>query len=200
MPQLGSYRCLMIFSQQNLHVFLAVVGTIGFVPRTSRLCHCEGRSGGEALHCTALHCTALHCTALHCTALHCFPCKPSWHLHLLKQNFAFVCCDLSLTCCGHNQSASARPIAELVKGSIKYPFILSAPSHPIPSHPIPSHPIPSRPCQLAFFAHDGQRRKSGEPFITHPVEVARILAGMVSNAWEAVWPCGWVLDSSRWAA
>ena len=133
MPQLGSYRCLMIFSQQNLHVFLAVVGTIGFVPRTSRLCHCEGRSGGEALHCTALHCTALHCTALHCTALHCFPCKPSWHLHLLKQNFAFVCCDLSLTCCGHNQSASARPIAELVKGSIKYPFILSAPSHPKPT-------------------------------------------------------------------
>lgn len=29
---------------------------------------------------------------------------------------------------------------------------------------------------LAFGAHQGQKRKSGEPFITHPVEVTRILA------------------------
>ena len=29
---------------------------------------------------------------------------------------------------------------------------------------------------LAFKAHDGQTRRSGEPFITHPVEVTRILA------------------------
>ncbi|KAL4419009.1 hypothetical protein ABPG77_003655 [Micractinium sp. CCAP 211/92] len=29
---------------------------------------------------------------------------------------------------------------------------------------------------LAYDAHSGQRRKSGEPFITHPVEVTRILA------------------------
>ncbi len=29
---------------------------------------------------------------------------------------------------------------------------------------------------LAFDAHEGQSRKSGEPFITHPVEVTRILA------------------------
>lgn len=34
--------------------------------------------------------------------------------------------------------------------------------------------------QLAFEAHDGQRRRSGEPFIIHPVEVARILAELVS--------------------
>ena len=32
--------------------------------------------------------------------------------------------------------------------------------------------------QMAFDAHDGQRRKSGEPFITHPVAVAAILAEM----------------------
>ena len=29
---------------------------------------------------------------------------------------------------------------------------------------------------MGFAAHQGQLRKSGEPFITHPVEVARILA------------------------
>lgn len=30
--------------------------------------------------------------------------------------------------------------------------------------------------RVAYHAHDGQYRKSGEPFITHPVEVCRILA------------------------
>ncbi len=29
---------------------------------------------------------------------------------------------------------------------------------------------------LAFSVHAGQRRKSGEPYITHPVEVTRLLA------------------------
>lgn len=33
--------------------------------------------------------------------------------------------------------------------------------------------------QLAFDAHDGQKRRSGEPFIIHPVEVARILGELV---------------------
>lgn len=35
--------------------------------------------------------------------------------------------------------------------------------------------------QLAFEAHDGQKRRSGEPFIIHPVEVARILGELVSD-------------------
>ena len=35
---------------------------------------------------------------------------------------------------------------------------------------------------LAFDAHSGQFRKSGEPFITHPVEVARILGGLRLDA------------------
>lgn len=35
--------------------------------------------------------------------------------------------------------------------------------------------------QLAFEAHDGQKRRSGEPFIIHPVEVARILGELVSH-------------------
>lgn len=34
--------------------------------------------------------------------------------------------------------------------------------------------------QLAFDAHNGQKRRSGEPFIFHPVEVARILGELVS--------------------
>lgn len=33
---------------------------------------------------------------------------------------------------------------------------------------------------MAFEAHDGQKRRSGEPFIIHPVEVARILGELVS--------------------
>jgi hypothetical protein len=36
--------------------------------------------------------------------------------------------------------------------------------------------------QLAFEAHDGQKRRSGEPFIIHPVEVANILGELVSSA------------------
>ncbi|XP_057722028.1 putative GTP diphosphokinase RSH1, chloroplastic isoform X1 [Arachis stenosperma] len=38
---------------------------------------------------------------------------------------------------------------------------------------------------LAFEAHDGQKRRSGEPFIIHPVEVARIL-GELELDWESV--------------
>ena len=36
----------------------------------------------------------------------------------------------------------------------------------------------SRAYALAAEAHEGQRRSTGEPYITHPVEVARILASM----------------------
>lgn len=32
--------------------------------------------------------------------------------------------------------------------------------------------------EVSALAHDGQKRKSGEPFINHPMEVARLLAGM----------------------
>lgn len=39
--------------------------------------------------------------------------------------------------------------------------------------------------KLAFEAHDGQRRRSGEPFIIHPVEVARIL-GQLELDWESI--------------
>lgn len=39
--------------------------------------------------------------------------------------------------------------------------------------------------QVAFEAHDGQKRRSGEPFIIHPVEVARIL-GELELDWESI--------------
>ncbi|CAM8965498.1 unnamed protein product [Rhodiola kirilowii] len=39
--------------------------------------------------------------------------------------------------------------------------------------------------KLAFQAHDGQKRRSGEPFIIHPVEVARIL-GELELDWESI--------------
>ncbi|XP_031401269.1 putative GTP diphosphokinase RSH1, chloroplastic [Punica granatum] len=39
--------------------------------------------------------------------------------------------------------------------------------------------------KLAFEAHDGQRRRSGEPFIIHPVEVAQIL-GELELDWECI--------------
>ena len=37
-----------------------------------------------------------------------------------------------------------------------------------------------RAYELAAEAHEGQMRRSGEPYITHPVAVATILAGPVS--------------------
>ncbi|KAG0501084.1 hypothetical protein HPP92_001156 [Vanilla planifolia] len=39
--------------------------------------------------------------------------------------------------------------------------------------------------KLAFEAHNGQKRRSGDPFIIHPVEVARIL-GELELDWESV--------------
>ncbi|KAJ8497826.1 hypothetical protein OPV22_008378 [Ensete ventricosum] len=39
--------------------------------------------------------------------------------------------------------------------------------------------------KVAFEAHDGQKRRSGEPFIIHPVEVARIL-GELELDWESI--------------
>ncbi|KAJ8636365.1 hypothetical protein MRB53_010632 [Persea americana] len=39
--------------------------------------------------------------------------------------------------------------------------------------------------KLAFEAHDGQKRRSGEPFIIHPVEVARIV-GELELDWECI--------------
>lgn len=42
-----------------------------------------------------------------------------------------------------------------------------------------------RALMLAFEAHDGQKRRSGEPFIIHPVEVARIL-GELELDWESI--------------
>ncbi|KAL3692288.1 hypothetical protein R1sor_005939 [Riccia sorocarpa] len=39
--------------------------------------------------------------------------------------------------------------------------------------------------QLAFEAHDGQKRRSGEPFIIHPVAVASIL-GELEMDWETI--------------
>jgi hypothetical protein len=56
---------------------------------------------------------------------------------------------------------------------------------------------------LAYDAHSGQQRKSGEPFITHPVEVTRILAELKMDyeclvAGALHWQCAagcWGLES-----
>lgn len=57
--------------------------------------------------------------------------------------------------------------------------------NPLTSHLHSTAAVPARPppqvrqaLGVALQAHSGQLRKSGEPFITHPVEVARILAEM----------------------
>ena len=39
-----------------------------------------------------------------------------------------------------------------------------------------------RACLLAASVHEGQHRASGEPYVTHPIEVARILAGFHMDA------------------
>lgn len=43
-------------------------------------------------------------------------------------------------------------------------------------HPDESVDLLERAYRLAFRAHDGQKRKSGEPYITHPIAVTQILA------------------------
>ena len=44
------------------------------------------------------------------------------------------------------------------------------------SHPKANLALIERAYAAAFRAHDGQKRKSGEPYITHPIAVAQILA------------------------
>lgn len=51
--------------------------------------------------------------------------------------------------------------------------------------------------QLAFEAHDGQKRRSGEPFIVHPVEVARILGELVSS--HILWSIPLLLAQSQFS-
>jgi (p)ppGpp synthase/HD superfamily hydrolase len=44
--------------------------------------------------------------------------------------------------------------------------------------------------ELAFNAHDGQKRKSGEPFITHPVAVvgaAQLSNPVVTHSLKGAW-------------
>ena len=36
--------------------------------------------------------------------------------------------------------------------------------------------------KVSYFAHDGQKRKSGEPFIVHPIAVAALLGGLKMDA------------------
>ena len=45
-------------------------------------------------------------------------------------------------------------------------------------HPKADIPLIERAYQVAERAHEGQTRKSGEPYITHPLAVAQILADL----------------------
>ena len=48
----------------------------------------------------------------------------------------------------------------------------------VEQHPRPDVPTLERAYAVAEEQHRGQRRKSGEPFITHPLAVATILANL----------------------
>ncbi|KNA12649.1 hypothetical protein SOVF_124130 isoform A [Spinacia oleracea] len=69
-------------------------------------------------------------------------------------------------------SASAESLWEDLKPSISY----------LPPDELE---LVQKALKLAFDAHDGQKRRSGEPFIIHPVEVARIL-GELELDWESI--------------
>ncbi|THG14708.1 hypothetical protein TEA_015639 [Camellia sinensis var. sinensis] len=67
-----------------------------------------------------------------------------------------------------------------------YNFILSYDlKHTISYLPPKELELVCNALNLAFEAHDGQKRRSGEPFIIHPVEVAQIL-GELELDWESI--------------
>lgn len=49
----------------------------------------------------------------------------------------------------------------------------------VSSYPILSHPTVMRAAEFAAAAHEGQFRRTGEAYVTHTVETARIIAGLV---------------------
>ena len=49
-----------------------------------------------------------------------------------------------------------------------------------------AHPVVLRAADFAAVAHAGQFRRSGEPYVVHAVETARIVAGLVSGGERAL--------------
>ncbi|KAH9305573.1 hypothetical protein KI387_009977, partial [Taxus chinensis] len=82
-----------------------------------------------------------------------------------------LCCS-SHSSLEHSDSVSIRSLWEGLKPTISY----------LPSKHLQ---LVKDALKLAFEAHAGQKRRSGEPFIIHPVEVARIL-GELELDWESI--------------
>ncbi|XP_068663177.1 putative GTP diphosphokinase RSH1, chloroplastic [Aristolochia californica] len=102
-------------------------------------------------------------------------CMPS---RVLKaQFFSFNCREWKLSCSSSCSSETSDKIS---------PETLWEDLEPIISYLPPGKlNLVNKALKLAFEAHDGQKRRSGEPFIIHPVEVARIL-GELELDWESI--------------
>ncbi|KAG9459430.1 hypothetical protein H6P81_003938 [Aristolochia fimbriata] len=96
---------------------------------------------------------------------------------LKAQLFSFNCKEWKLCC----SSSCSSEISDKIS-----PETLWEDLKPVISYLPPGQlTLVNKALKVAFEAHDGQKRRSGEPFIIHPVEVAQIL-GELELDWESI--------------